>query len=115
MFFRLFKDIAIKITGNKETSLTEIYQMLKIARADYELSPQPQHPFSQLLSLADEAVATFMTLAETYRWYTDRSAFFKSKESIREEHIILSITSAKLKLTPLAHQITQIIEGNKQN
>jgi hypothetical protein len=113
LFFRLFKEVITKLTGKKEVSKSEIYQILKVVQADYDLSPQLDHPLNVLLSLSDESVATFMALAETGQWYTDRSAFFKSKESIKEEHIIPAITSAKLKVTPIANQITQILENSK--
>src|SRR5262249_5921602 len=72
LFFRLFKDVITKLTGKKEASKSEIYQILKVVQADYDLNPQSDHPLNVLLSLSDESVATFMALAETGQWYTDR-------------------------------------------
>lgn len=113
LFFRLTRETVAKLLGKKEFMNKEMYHVLKIIKDDYEQNPETSHPFYKLLSLADEAMAIFMELAETDRWYNDRSAFLKSKESIREDHIIQSTVAAKLKVTSIAHQIQQIM--NKDN
>lgn len=114
LFFRLLKDVTIKLTKKQEISNGEMYSLLKIIKEDYDRESLPQHPFAHLLTLSDETVATYMALAEQERWYSDRSAFFKSKESIKEEHIIQAIIPAKLKLSPIAYQIQQILERSKE-
>ena len=47
-----------------EYSKHDLYRMLEAIREDYELHPQPDHPFYRLLTLTDEAVVTYMALAE---------------------------------------------------
>ncbi len=113
LFFRLVKDVVIKVVGTKDVSNEEMYKILKTIKADYDMNPQEQHPFLRLLLLADQSIVTFMGLAEAQRWYTDRSAFFKSKESIKEEHIIQAVAAARLQIVSISNQVKQIIESNK--
>src|SRR5258708_9275710 len=83
MFFRLLRQVIAKDLMKKKVSeVTEqdIYDTLKKLMADYDQNLQTSHPFYQLLSFTDDAVATFMELAENGRWYDDRNAFLKSQD-----------------------------------
>ena len=113
LFFRLAREILTRVMGKGDVTKDEMYHMLKEVKADYDNNPQPQHPFFQLLLLTDEAIATYMALAEAERWYTDRNSFLKREELIGEGRIILATTSAKLKITPIANQIKLIMSKAK--
>ena len=113
LFFRLAREILTRVMGKSEVTKDEMYHMLKEVKEDYDKNPQQQHPFYQLLLLTDEAIATYMALAEAERWYTDRNSFLKREELISEGRIILATTSAKLKITPIANQIKHIMSETK--
>ena len=84
--------------------------MLKAIKEDYDQHPQPDHPFYRLLSLTDEAVVTYMTLAEEERWYVDRNAFLKREDLIKSDHITQATAAiTKIKTVPVANQIKQIL------
>ena len=120
LFFRLAQDLLMKVTKKSEVTKDQMYNMLKDMKADYDRSkddynesPGPQHPFIQLLFLTDEAIATYMALAEDGRWYTDRNSFLKREELIKEERIIQATAATKLKIPALAARIQQIMSKAK--
>ncbi len=110
LFFRLLREEVVKGSTNEK-----MYSLLKSLKADYDQNPQPQHLFYQLLALTDEAVATYMALAESQLWYKDRGAFLKSKELIQEDHLIMATMAAKLKLDLIARKIKQSMGKTKES
>lgn len=120
LFSRLAQDLLMKVTKKSEATKDQMYNMLKDMKADYDRSkdgyngsPGPQHPFIQLLFLTDEAIATYMALAEDGRWYTDRNSFLKREELIKEERIIQATAATKLKIPALATRVQQIVSKAK--
>ncbi len=89
-----------------------MYQLLKTLKADYDRNPQESHPFYELLTMTDVAVATYMALADDGRWFTDRNSFLKREELIRGDRIIQATTATKLKSNALAKQIKLIVFAN---
>ncbi len=110
LFFRLMQNVM-----GKGAMKDKIYSFLKTLKIDYDHNPHPQHPFSQLLAITDEAVATFMTLAESQQWYKDRSSFLKSKEVIQEDHLIMATVAATLKLDVIMEKIKQTMGKRKES
>jgi hypothetical protein len=113
LFFRLAKDVFIRYSSNDAPTKHDIYRMLKAIKADYDLQPNPNHPFYQLLTLTDVGVATYMDLAEDERWFSDRNSFFKREELIRNNRIIMATAAAKRQIAPIANQIKQIMSKEK--
>jgi hypothetical protein len=118
MFFRIVREMIAKyIAKTKVFDVTqaEMCNLLNVLMADYDHNPQHSHPFFQLLSLADNAVATYMALAEEGGWYDDRNAFLKGQELMQEDHLIMAITSVTVGIgkSKLLDQIQQIMSSVK--
>ncbi len=117
MFFRIIRKVIADAIAKKKVALVteqEIHCVLKVILADYgntSSTQQPQHPFYRLLSFADQAVATFMSLADQLQWYTDRNAFLKGPALMQEDHLIMAIAPVTIHLDTIAKQVQQIV-GN---
>ncbi len=110
LFFLLARNAFTKVVSSSDYSKHDLYKMLKAIKEDYDQHPQPDHPFHRLLSLTDEAVVTYMTLAEEERWYVDRNAFLKREDLIKSDRITQATAPiTKIKIVPVAHQIKQIL------
>lgn len=110
LFFLLARDTFTKVQPTIEDSRQHLYRMLLTIREDYKLHPQTDHPFYQLLTLTDEAIFTYMALAQNGKWYTDRNSFFKREDLIKADRIIQVTATAQLKLTKIAQQIKPILQ-----
>ncbi len=111
LFFRFAREVVSTITKKNEVREEEIYLMLNAIKADYDKNPREQHPFLQLLSLADEAIYTYMRLATQLGWYTDRNSFLHREESINEVRIIQGTGALEMKIPQLALQVQAIINS----
>jgi hypothetical protein len=110
LFFLLARNAFSRVLSSSDYSRYDLYKMLKTIKEDYDQHPQPAHPFYQLLTLTDEAVVIYMSLAEEERWYTDRNSFLKREELIKPDRITQATAPiTKLKIVPVANQIKQIL------
>lgn len=114
LFFRFAREVVSIMKKKSDVTKEEIYLMLNTIKTDYDKYPREQHPFLQLLSLADEAIYTYMRLAAQLGWYTDRNSFLHREESINEGRIIQSTGALEMKLPQLASQVQIIIQSLSQ-
>ncbi len=114
LFFRFSREVLSTITMKSEVKDEEIYLMLNAIKADFEKHPREQHPFLQLLTLTDEAIYTYMRLAEQQRWYTDRNSFLHREESINEVRIIQGTGAVEMKIRQLVPQVQAIINSRTE-
>lgn len=108
LFFMLTRNALAIMQPNTDFSRQDLYHMIMIMREDYKLHLRADHPFRKLLTLTDEAIATYMELAKIGEWYTDRNSFLKREDLLKIDRITPATMSAKLKLPPIADQLKQI-------
>ena len=80
--------------------------MLKL-RDDYLARPSEETAFRAILDIADNLVATYMTMANQFKWFYDRNAFLKNQELLNQERIVqasgqLVLKEAELKAMAMA-------------
>jgi len=94
-----------------EVTESDMYNTLKKLMTSYEQNEHEEHPFYQLLSSADDAISTFMELAEEGKWYDDRNAFLKGQDLMQEDHLIMAIKpiTTGMKKKKLPEQIKNIL------
>jgi len=92
----------------------EMYRVLRALMADEAATMEENRdvrPFARLLALTDEAIATYMALAQAHHWYVDRNSFLKQTDLIDETHVIQATASSILKLPAIAQQIPGIMSA----
>jgi len=118
LFFRLLEK-ALATSGQTidgTDSKDQMYRVLRSLKTDHDQTPadaRDQHPFHRLLLQTDEAVATYMAIAEAQRWFTDRNSFLKRGELIDETRIIQATTAVNLKIPQISLQIGYIMNTSR--
>lgn len=104
--------IAARILFDAETAdrfdLYRSFMRLRDSRAQAGHETR-QHPFTQLLSKADQCVKTYMTLARNQNWYTDRNSFLKSIALMSPEHFTMATVGPLTDIDDLSAECRAIL------
>ena len=107
MLFRVASQV---LTGTPEIdpiNRLDFYEQLLKLRDDYLSRPSEETAFGAILDIADNLVATYMTMANQFKWFYDRNAFLKNQELLNQERIVqasgqLVLKEAELKAMAMA-------------
>ena len=108
--YLLFRVASQVLTGTPEIDSIkrlEFYDQLLKLRDDYLAKPSEETAFRAILDIADNLVATYMTMAAQFNWFYDRNAFLKNQELLNQERIVqasgqLVLKEAELKAKSMA-------------
>ena len=108
--YMLFRVASQVLTGTPEIDpiyRLDFYEQLLKLRDDYLARPSEETAFRAILDIADNLVATYMTMANQFKWFYDRNAFLKNQELLNQERIVqasgqLVLKEAELKAMAMA-------------
>lgn len=108
--YMLFRVASQVLTGTPEIdpiNRLDFYEQLLKLREDYLAKPAEETAFRAILDIADNLVATYMTMANQFKWFYDRNAFLKNQELLNQERIVqasgqLVLKEAELKAMAMA-------------
>ena len=107
LFFRLTREALTQV--QLPIDKNGIYKALHMLIEDYKKTPDNSHAFATLLQLTDDAVATYMDLAEQQKRYTDRNSFLKRVELIDETFVTQALAATKRKLQPIGVLLKKLL------